>query len=59
LSYTLAKDYSKRLNAPLKGFYAFNLSAHSPILEEPEKTLKIFLCDILANEISLVDSGYG
>jgi len=32
-----AQDYFDRLKAPVKGFYSFGRSAHSPILEEPEK----------------------
>ncbi len=40
-AYPLAMDYFEKLNAPLKGFYTFEQSAHSPIFEEPEKTLKI------------------
>ena len=31
VSYTLAKDYFEKLNAPIKGFYTFEKSAHSPI----------------------------
>src|SRR5208283_3922630 len=41
VSYPLAKDYFERLKAPLKGFYSFDRSAHSPILEEPEKARRI------------------
>ena len=36
-SYTLAKDYFEKLKAPIKGFYTFEQSAHSPLFEEPEK----------------------
>ena len=41
-SYTVAKDYFEKLKAPVKGFYTFEHSAHSPIFEEPEKMLKDF-----------------
>ena len=34
-SYTLAKDYFQKIQAPVKGFYTFANSAHSPIFEEP------------------------
>ena len=37
VNYKLAKDYLEALKAPLKGFYTFDQSAHSPILEEPQK----------------------
>jgi pimeloyl-ACP methyl ester carboxylesterase len=54
-SYTEAKSYFEKLKAPLKGFYTFEQSAHSPIFEEPEKTLKIMLEDVLAGTNSLAD----
>ena len=55
VSYQLAKDYSERLRAPLKGFYTFDRSAHSPMLEEPEKTRRIMRQDVLAGANSLAD----
>ena len=33
---SLAKDYLEQLQVPAKGFYLFENSAHSPVLEEPE-----------------------
>ncbi|MBE2281671.1 MAG: alpha/beta hydrolase, partial [Ignavibacteriaceae bacterium] len=36
-SYNLAKEYFKLIEAPVKGFYTFSESAHSPLFEEPEK----------------------
>jgi pimeloyl-ACP methyl ester carboxylesterase len=35
--YPLAKDFYNQLKAPQKGFFSFENSAHSPIMEEPEK----------------------
>lgn len=55
-SYTLAKKYFKMLHAPLKGFYTFEQSAHSPLFEEPEKIQNIMLKDILAGANNLADS---
>jgi pimeloyl-ACP methyl ester carboxylesterase len=55
VSYQLAKDYVEGLKAPLKGFYSFGRSAHSPILEEPEKARKIMREDVLAGANSLAD----
>jgi pimeloyl-ACP methyl ester carboxylesterase len=52
-SYTLAKDYFEKLNAPIKGFYSFENSAHSPIFEEPEKSQKILREDVLAGTNNL------
>jgi pimeloyl-ACP methyl ester carboxylesterase len=36
-SFLIAKEYFDSLAAPLKKFYPFDNSAHSPIFEEPEK----------------------
>ncbi len=47
VSYTLAKDYFEKLNTPIKGFYTFENSAHSPIFEEPKKSVQIIRNDIL------------
>jgi pimeloyl-ACP methyl ester carboxylesterase len=47
VNYSLTKEYYKIINAPLKGFYSFNQSAHSPIFEEPDKFIKILLEDVL------------
>jgi len=55
-SYTLAKDYLEKLQAPVKGFYTFELSAHSPLFEEPEKMLSILLEDVLEGANSLADA---
>ena len=55
VSYTLAKEYLEKLQAPTKGFYTFKQSAHSPIFEEPEKVKEIIELDILKGEINLAD----
>jgi len=55
VSYPLAKDYFEHLKAPLKGFYKFQHSAHSPFLEEPEKMQEILQTDIMAGKNSLAD----
>ena len=34
-------DYLTKLRAPLKGFYTFDESAHSPLFEEPAKLRRI------------------
>jgi hypothetical protein len=58
-SYTLAKEYFARLQAPVKGFYTFEHSAHSPNFEEPEKTLEILREDVLNRAVRLADATYG
>ena len=55
VSYTLAKEYLEKLQAPTKGFYTFKQSAHSPIFEEPEKVKEIIELDILKGKINLAD----
>ena len=53
-SYTEAKFYFEKLKAPIKGFYTFGQSAHSPLFEEPEKMQQILREDILTgmNELA-------
>lgn len=47
VNHDLSKAYLNELSAPRKAFYSFENSAHSPIFEEPEKTVNIFTTDIL------------
>jgi pimeloyl-ACP methyl ester carboxylesterase len=56
-SYTEAKSYFDKLNAPIKGFYTFEKSAHSPLFEEPEKMQQILRGDVLAGLNNLSDAG--
>jgi pimeloyl-ACP methyl ester carboxylesterase len=55
-SYPLAKSYFEHLKAPVKGFYTFEQSAHSPMFEEPEKMLNILQEDVLVGANSLADA---
>jgi len=55
VSYTLAKKYFEAIQAPVKGFYTFENSAHSPIFEEPERVKEIIEKDILNDKTSLAD----
>jgi pimeloyl-ACP methyl ester carboxylesterase len=55
VSYSLAKSFFERLEAPVKGFYTFKHSAHSPHFEEPEKVRKIIRADVLTRSKSLAD----
>jgi len=54
--YSVAKSYFDNLKAPVKGFYTFDKSAHSPLFEEPEKMKQILLNDVLKAGNSLADS---
>lgn len=55
-SYTEARAYFETLKAPVKGFYTFEQSAHSPLFEEPEKALRILLEDVVTGANGLADS---
>ncbi len=48
-SYKIAKEYFDILRAPVKKFYTFDNSAHSPIFEEPEK-FDMILKEILSEQ---------
>ena len=54
-SYELAKKYFDKINAPIKGFYSFEQSAHSPLLEEPEKMNRILISDIKNLKVNFSD----
>ncbi len=55
VNYTLAKEYFDKIGAPVKGFYTFAESAHSPMFEEPEKMQRILREDVLTGGNSLAD----
>ena len=52
----LAKEYLKKLEAPVKGFYTFSNSAHSPMFEEPQKLKEILIKDVLNSSTTLADN---
>ena len=54
-SYGLAREYFEKIQAPVKGFYTFRHSAHCPIFEEPERTLRILSEDVLSGANDLAD----
>jgi pimeloyl-ACP methyl ester carboxylesterase len=55
VNYRLAREYFNNISAPVKGFYTFSESAHSPIFEEPEMFINILIEDVLKNENNLSD----
>jgi len=55
VNYEMSEEYLKLIEAPMKGFYLFDNSAHSPILEEPNKVAEIIKSDILNNTNKLAD----
>lgn len=53
--YSLQKEFFEQIQAPVKGFYTFNDSAHSPVFEEPEKAMVILREDVLKGIAALAD----
>jgi pimeloyl-ACP methyl ester carboxylesterase len=43
----LSRAYFEAIEAPVKGFYMFENSAHSPLFEEPVRATEILLQDVL------------
>ena len=41
VNYKMAQAYLEQIEAPIKDFYLYENSAHSPIFEEPEKALQM------------------
>ncbi|MGV8908531.1 MAG: alpha/beta fold hydrolase [Propionicimonas sp.] len=56
VSYPLAKSYYEELDAPVKGFYTFTESAHSPLFEEPNRMRDIMQADVLRGANRLADA---
>lgn len=46
-AYPLAREYGELLRAPRKRIHTFERSAHSPMFEEPDRTVQILLDDVL------------
>jgi pimeloyl-ACP methyl ester carboxylesterase len=53
--YPLARAYMERLQAPLRGFYTFNQSAHSPLFEAPATVEQLMRRDVLTGANRLAD----
>jgi pimeloyl-ACP methyl ester carboxylesterase len=56
VNYSMSEAYLKKLSAPVKGFYLFKESAHSPIFEEPKKVVHIMREDVLKCKNGLADT---
>jgi len=55
VNYDLSKAYLQQIQAPVKGHYTFEQSAHSPLFEEPKKFLKIIMEDVKNGTTDLAD----
>ena len=47
--------FSNSLDAPLKGFYTFENSAHGPLFEESARFMEILEKDVLQSKVNLAD----
>jgi hypothetical protein len=52
----MSEAYFKKLDAPIKGFYLFKKSAHSPIFEEPKKVIQIMRENVQNGKNDLADT---
>ncbi len=52
----LARAYFDLLRAPVKGFYTFERSAHSPAFEEPQRFRRVLREDVLSGITRLADA---
>ncbi len=52
----LSRAYFDAIEAPVKAFYLFGSSAHSPLFEEPERATAILLNDVLNGTAELADA---
>ena len=54
-NHDLSRAFFDRISAPVKGFYTFDNSAHSPLFEEPQRARDILLQDVLHHAVRLSD----
>jgi pimeloyl-ACP methyl ester carboxylesterase len=54
-AYEEARHYFDKISAPVKGFYTFEQSAHSPMFEEPAQVRQILREDALIGATRLAD----
>ena len=52
----LSRAYFDVIKAPMKGFYTFDNSAHSPLFEEPGQATRILLQDVMRGKNALADA---
>lgn len=58
-NHALAQLFFERIEAPVKGFYTFDASAHSPLFEEPMRARDILRRDVLTKSNRLADGPSG
>ena len=55
VNHDLSKEYLKKIESRVKGFYSFENSAHSPMFEESDRLLEIIIKDVLNQTTILAD----
>lgn len=55
-NHRLSKKFFAQFKAPVKGFYTFQDSAHSPLFEEPRLGRDVLKQDVLSQETRLSDA---
>lgn len=55
VNHELNRAYLTQLQAPVKGYYTFSGSAHSPMHEEPDRFMRIIVEDVLNGTTALAD----
>jgi pimeloyl-ACP methyl ester carboxylesterase len=55
-NHLLARGFFDQISAPVKGFYTFQNSAHSPLFEEPRRARDILLQDVIMRTNRLADA---
>lgn len=56
VNYDLSKAYLDQVQSPVKGFYTFEQSAHSPMFEESKRFMQIMVEDVLNRTTALADT---
>lgn len=52
---SLVGNYLEKLQAPVKGFYQFESSAHSPLLQQPKTARRNLERDVLTHSTDSAD----
>ncbi|MCA0390069.1 MAG: alpha/beta hydrolase [Bacteroidetes bacterium] len=55
VNYELSREYLKNIDAPVRGFYSFDASAHSPMHEEPMRFIHLLKNDVIERKNSLAN----
>lgn len=55
-NHDFARAYFDQITAPVKGFYTFQNSAHSPLFEEPTRSRTVLSQDVLMHRNHLADA---